>query len=329
MPEHDGQARPPVTPPDVTADPGAAGRDAEPPIVHELTGPLRCVSCRYELRGLSIKGNCPECGLPVRATLLSMVDPHALELQPIERPRLVAVGLLCWAFGGVAALVFGLVAWAGAIIEGAVHESVRTNLVLGGALSLCVSGLGALAIIRPHGGIPRRRIIAASVAILLYPVAFRLYVDVVLYAVPRAPGASLLAVWAEGAEPMRWRAERLGLWLALAAATWLLRPNLRLLASRSLVLRSRRVDRQTIAATVAAMLIAGAGDAIGLSVGLVGDWGATLALFAEVFVGLGMVLLVLGMSGVAIDTVRLLPAVLQRPLTMSDLVAADSPGATA
>jgi len=328
LPEHDGQARPPVTPPDVTAKPGGADREAEPPIVHELTGPLRCVACRYELRGLSIKGNCPECGLPVRATLLSMVDPHALELQPIERPRLVAVGLLCWAFGGVAALVFGLVAWVSALIDGGVHEALRTNLVLGGALSLCASGLGALAIIRPHGGIPRRRIIAASVAILLYPVAFRLYVDVVLYAAP-ASGASLLAVWSEGAEPMWWRAERLGLWLALAVATWLLRPNLRLLASRSLVLRSRRVDRQTIAATVAAMLIAAAGDGIGLTVGLVGDWGATLTLFAEVFVGLGMVLLVLGMSGVAIDTVRLLPAVLQRPLTMSDLVADDPREATA
>ena len=77
------------------------------------------------------------------------------------------------------------------------------------------------------------------------------------------------------------------------------------------------------------MLIAAAGDGIGLSVGLAGDRGATLALFAEVFVGLGMVLLALGLSGVAIDTVRLLPAVLQRPLTMSDLVADDSREATA
>lgn len=323
MPEHDGQAQPPVTPPAVTTSPGGDGREAEPPIAHELTGPLRCVACRYELRGLSIKGNCPECGLPVRATLLSMVDPHALELQPIERPRLVAVGLLLWAFGGVAALVFGLAAWAVAIIDDGMHESVRTNLVLGGAMSLAASGLGALAIVRPHAGIPRRRMVAATFALLLYPVAFRLYVDVGLHAAPTS-GASLLAVWSEGADTMWWRAERLGLWLVLAAATWLLRPNLRLLASRSLVIRSRRVDRQTLAATVAAMLIAGAGDAIGLSAGLAGDWGATLALFAEVFVGLGMVLLALGLSGVAIDTVRLLPAVLHRPLTMSDIVAADS-----
>lgn len=328
MPDHDGQARPPVPPPAVTTTPGGADREAEPPILHELTGPLRCVSCRYELRGLSIKGNCPECGLPVRATLLSMVDPHALELQPIGRPRLVAVGLLLWAFGGVATLVFGMVAWAGAIFDGAVQESIRTNLVFGGAISLGVSGLGAIAIIRPHAGISHRRTVAAGVAILLYPVACRLYLDVGLDAVP-GTGASLLAVWSQGAEAMSWRAERLGLWLALALATWLLRPNLRLLAARSLVLRSRRVDRQTIAATVAAMLIAAAGDAVGLSAGLAGDWGATLALFAEVFVGLGMVLLALGLSGVAVDTARLLPAVVQRPLTMADVVAAESREATA
>ena len=333
MPEHEGQATPPGATPAETAHapgvPDRAGADrvvVEPPIAHELTGPLRCVSCRYELRGLSIKGNCPECGLPVRATLLSMIDPHALELQPIGRPRLVAVGLVVWAFGGVAALVFGLVAWAGVLIDGPLHEALRTKLVLGGATALGASGLGVVAIVRPHGGIPRRRVWAAVVALLLYPIAVRMYIDVGLYAAPGS-GASLLSVWSGGADAMWWRAERLGLWLTLALATWLLRPNLRLLAARSLVLRSRRVDRQTIAATIAAMLIAAGGDAIGLSAGTAGDWGASLGLLAEVFVGLGMVLLTLGLSGVAIDTVRLLPAVLQRPLTMADVVAAGPNGA--
>ncbi len=332
MPEHRDQTEPPATPsappPATPTGEGLAppegtgadwGVDAEPPIVHELTGPLRCVSCRYELRGLSIKGNCPECGLPVRATLLRMVDPDAIELQPVGRPRLVAIGLLLWAVGSFAALVTGVLIWAGITIDGLLNEAARESLVLVGAVVLGVSGLGALAIVRPHGGISRRRVLASVLAVLLYPLAVKLYADVGLYATPES-GSSLLAVWAEETAVSRWRVERLCLWLTLALGAWLLRPNLRLLASRSLVLRSKRVDRQTIAATIAAMLIAAAGDAIGLAVGAMGDWAAPLALLSAVLVGLGVVLLALGALGTVMDTIRLLPAVLQPPLAIGDVI---------
>jgi len=322
--EHKDQAEPPATPAGGTGPaPVGEGDDwgsgSELPIAHELTGPLRCVSCRYELRGLSIKGNCPECGLPVRATLLRMVDPQAIELQPVKRPKLVAAGVLLWSLGSLLAVAIGLVVWTGITIGGFLDAGARVMLVLVGAGALGASGLGALAIVRPHGGISRRRIAASVFAALLYPISVKLYADVGLYASPGS-GSSLLAVWVEEAAVSRWRVERLCLWLTLALGAWLLRPNLRLLALRSLVLRSKRVDRQTIAATIAAMLIAAAGDALGLAVGLMGDWAAPLGLLSAVLVGLGVVLLTLGVLGTVVDTIRLLPAVLYRPLAIGDVI---------
>lgn len=297
-------------------------RDHLPPfeaeIVHELTGSLRCVSCRYELQGLSIKGNCPECGLPVRATLLSMVDPDALELQPVRRPRLVVAGMLVWAFGALLALVLALVVWLSLAFDG-FTPGTRQRVVMAGALALVASGVGAIAAVRPHAGIPRRRVLLASLGVLSYPIAVKLYADVGLHATPGA-GADRLSAWAAGTDALLWRAERLGLWLLLALGAALLRPSFRQLAARSLVLRSKRVDRQVIAATIAAMLIAALGDAIGLSVGLLGDWAGSALLLAEALVGLGVVLLLLGLIGAAIDTVRIAPAVLQPPLALADVL---------
>lgn len=323
MPDDKDQAEPPAPTRGAAAEPDdwgdGWGLGPEPVIVHELTGPLRCASCRYELRGLSIKGDCPECGLPVRATLLRTVDPQAIELQPVNCPKLVAAGVMLWAMGSLVAVGIGLVVWTGITIEGLLEEGARVMLVLIGAGALAAAGLGALAIVRPHGGLPRRRVAAAVVAAMLYPISVKLYADVGLYAVPES-GSSLLAVWSDGTAISRWRVERLGLWLTLALGAWLLRPSLRLLASRSLVLRSKRVDRQTIAATIAALLIAAVGDALGLIAGLMADWAGPLALLSAVLVGLGVVLLTLGVLGSLMDTIRLLPAVLYRPLGIGDVI---------
>src|SRR3954470_14312241 len=81
---------------------------AESDIARELTGNLPCVTCRYNLRGLSIKSVCPECGTAVRAAILAAVDPYAPILQPLYAPRLAATGLMLWAGGALAA---GLLTW--------------------------------------------------------------------------------------------------------------------------------------------------------------------------------------------------------------------------
>lgn len=59
-----------------------------------LAGELPCLNCAYELKGLTIRGNCPECGLPIRVTIMYAVDPDNEAFGPIKRPKLVAAGLI-------------------------------------------------------------------------------------------------------------------------------------------------------------------------------------------------------------------------------------------
>lgn len=300
----------------------AEGAAAGAPVVlaEELTGTLRCASCRYDLRGLSVKGECPECGLPIQATLLSIIDPMAEELRPIESPRLVAAGLVAWAVGGVVAVALGWLAWLSWGLPGGVSAQVQGRLVGVGAAAVLIAGAGAAAAIRPHAGIPLRRRLAAGGAVLLYPVLAYLYIELGK-AAAAGPGQSLLGAWTGTAEPTPWRTERLCFWLTLAAIGWLLRGNLRVLASRSLVLRAERVDRQTIAAGVAALLVAALGDTVGLLAGMAGTAAAgTMVLLGEVLVMLGSALMSLGVIGLSVDTFRLLPAVIHRPLARRDVV---------
>ncbi|MCC7388677.1 MAG: hypothetical protein IT431_07895 [Phycisphaerales bacterium] len=300
--------------------PSPMGEPSAPVLAEELTGALCCASCGYELRGLTIMGTCPECGLPIQATLLSLVDPRAAEIQPIRSRRTVAAGLAAWVVGAMTAVVLGWAVWVSGLVDRGLTVATQDKLIAAGAIGLVLSGVGALVIIRPHGAIPRWQSAAAAVGVLLYPPAIYLYVQ--LGAIASAgPGPSLLAAWSGRAESMPWRWERMGMWLILAAGAACLRWNLRILAARSLVLRAERVDRQTIAASVAALLIAAGGDGLGLAAPLAGGWGGQVALAGEMLVGLGALLLTLAMIGITIDTFRVIPAVLQRPLAMADLVA--------
>ncbi len=301
---------------DPSADPG---HPTEPALAQELTGRLHCAACRYDLRGLTIKGTCPECGLAIQATLLSLVDPRAAEIQPIRSPKLVAVGLVAWSMGAFAAVVFGWAVWISGAIEGLVSDAAQHRLIIVGALCLAVSGVGALAIVRPHAGIPARRSIAAALGVALYPLAVKFYIDLGAIASAGSAG-SLLNAWSGEIEAMPWRRERLLLWLILAIGAWCLRGNLRLLATRSLTVRAERVDRQTIAGAVAAVGIAAVGDGLDMLAPFVGNWGGVIMLIGEVLVGLGAVLLTLAMGGIVVDTLRLMPAVLQRPLGMADVL---------
>ncbi len=50
---------------------------------------MPCARCGYELRELQADGDCPECGEPIRLTIIEVVDPTSRRLQPIHNPRVV------------------------------------------------------------------------------------------------------------------------------------------------------------------------------------------------------------------------------------------------
>lgn len=289
----------------------------------DLSGDLPCVGCGYNLRGLSIRGTCSECGTPVRATILAHVDPMAEQLQPLIRPKLTAWGLIAWSSGAVlaAVLVWGtrLVGLGEELFDltptpglRSLMEWVRTLALVG----IGISFAGALAIVRPTRCMqPWECVKAVGAALFYLPLLYihdRLHngydID---YGAPFI-GPDLLAV---NRSHLRLAEGALIIVIILG-----LRANAVALAERSLVMRLGRVDTQPLTALVWTMLIAMLGDLIvivlGNGSGTVSGMTETLAL---VVIAVGSFLFTLGLFGVLVDTVRLRPILLEPAPGLTDI----------
>lgn len=115
---------------------------------------------------------------------------------------------------------------------------------------------------------------------------------------------------------------RIAMAASLAAALLCVRPNLRLLAARSVVVREGRVNRQSILAVIGAVLVGAAGDVVMLvlhgQTGTVGD----LARVVHVsLAALGAVLLTSGVFNLLRDTLRLRPVLAATGLGITDVLA--------
>ena len=90
--------------------------EPQSPIVSQLKGmilirQLACLRCGYDLKSLSADSNCPECGEPIRLTIIDTVDPAARRLPPLESPRTIGnalVGVSLFLFLAVACAVLVL-----------------------------------------------------------------------------------------------------------------------------------------------------------------------------------------------------------------------------
>jgi len=56
---------------------------------------LPCARCGYELRELMADGDCPECGEPIRLTIIEVIDPASKRLTPIHKPKAVGDSIAC------------------------------------------------------------------------------------------------------------------------------------------------------------------------------------------------------------------------------------------
>jgi hypothetical protein len=231
------------------------------PLDRALVGSLPCIVCGYDLRGVSIRGMCPECGTAVRATILYRIDPEAEELQPMCCPQLAGVGIVLWATGGLAAIVGCWAILLNDAIRNGMGWSWSTGLgpefvIVAAALSM----LGLLGIIRPTRRSRWIGIVSALGAAIAYvpaAIAFwRIQAIDRTWVTPYSFGAEVTV------ERELWRGL---LCLSLAAILLGIRPNARELVRRSLAMRTGRVDRQTIYAMVAAIAVSCAGDAMRLA----------------------------------------------------------------
>ncbi|MCC6676869.1 MAG: hypothetical protein IT436_06975 [Phycisphaerales bacterium] len=297
--------------------PGSPGGEL---IARELRGDLLCARCRYNLRGLSVRATCPECGTPVKGTLLAVIDPRARELQPIEWPRLRAVGLMVW---GAAGLGAALLIWLLRLEEISANLNVEIPTEWARrwvTVLVAVSGAGALTMIRPHRGIPAWQVAGAAVGAAMYvPLV---YVTWLIHGVIDAAHAG--GYFAMGGPDPRRTVLRLVTAGLLAVVILGLRGNARLYVGRSLLMRTGRVDRQTLLGLLAALAMGVIGDLIHL-LGRDSWGGETTAVTVGTFlIGVSGVLFTLGLVGVAIDCYRLMPVVLSPPLSASDVLGDDS-----
>ena len=314
-----------MTRPDTPA-PNSGGRpepgDAtEPIIAATLTERLRCAACSYDLRGLSVLDRCPECGLRIATSILAIVDPRAQEFEPIRKPRAVAVGLLAWALG---ALVAALCAWLQRAAEvpslnNAPHlignDGVRV-LALVGSLGIVVSGIGALALVRPARHMSSRGTRMAFAGVLLY-----VPLTIVYYVLHGAMDVGVASVYFgryPDADRVLVRAVELSL---VTGIVLLLRPNGRELAARSAILRTGRVDRQTMYAVAVCAMLGILGDIARLAaVDMNGAFGELLGIAGVTTVALFSALLTMGMIGVMIDCTRIARALLRSGTKLTSLV---------
>ena len=276
-----------------------------------LAGPLPCVVCRYDLRGISIRGLCPECGTAIRATILARVDPRAAELTPIRYPWLVALGLVVWVGGMLLAV---LACWFAALVQIIVNWSTPTPMPgfqeqwgLLVALLIWTAGLGALCICRPHRLIPRWMTACILLGAALHVPMGILALKLGTIASHATGGWQVDTFWEPAPDRTlhRWSAWVLGLLIIV-----LIRPVARALVARSLAIRTGRVDRQTMVAIAAAVAVVFLGDGLGLaSVGSgmpytgMGTAGAAMVL-------IGSILLTLGLLGGLVDAVRIARSVI-------------------
>jgi hypothetical protein len=276
-----------------------------------LRGSLPCIGCGYELQGLSVRSPCPECGILVRATILHSVDPYADEFQPLTAPTLTAWGLAMWPAFGLLATLF---AWSPRLID-ATNQLLKQNwespgwLPMASLIALALSGIGAIALWKPSRVCPRRNIFFATIGLLMYfPILWML---ALLWDYPMA------SPYIDSSPSMDRILIRLCLVGFLLAMLFSLRPNARRLVARCLALRTGRVHRQTILATVAAVLLTGIGDAIRIASILTSS--ETLNLIGMLTVLMGSILMTAGLAGAAIASWRIRGAILAPAPTLEGL----------
>lgn len=284
----------------------------------ELTGSLSCLRCGYDLRGLSVVGQCPECALKVRASLLARVDPYAHELQPIRLRWLVAFGVV---LGPAAALLTAILIWVHRICD---IITTLTDMTItlpwgpaGVATCIGASGVGCLALVRPHRMHSRRSVVLALGAVLLFvPLAWIMHEVVAgdigqinrpyLSPAPMSPTRVAMCLGS----------------LALAALILLgLRQHHQGLIARSKLMRSGVVARQSLAAIILAIAVAAAGYVLLYLSGGTGTPGHGFLRPTSTFVvAAGFMLLTVGLVELVLDSIRLWSVIVMPPLSPQDVL---------
>lgn len=293
---------------------------ADPPLASLLTGHLTCLRCRYDLRGLSILGICPECATPIRASILAVVDPEADIFEPIARPRATALGIVVAAFAGAGAALIGWTLRAADALRlltpQAIAPVVRDLLEHALVGLLFASALGSLALVAPHARFPattRWKALAGASLLGMAAGAIWMRNAAATHSRPLYIDPSSLALVPGVLHALHS--------VMLLGAFLLLRGSVRALSPRSILMRTGRVDRQSFSALAAALGVVLAGDALHLAaLASAGSIQPAVWVVGTVLIAGGSMLLTVGMFGLCVDAVRLARVLLNPPPSPASLV---------
>ncbi len=294
---------------------GGAGPDAL------LTGSLPCVTCRYELKGLSVRDVCPECGTAVRAAILSAVDPLADELAPMRWPSFTGVLIIAWALSAAIGV------WL--ILTMRITDGLRSmNISVpefwwGWHVSfalLVISGVGSLGFLMPTARTRWWSVLSALCSTLAYVPFFYALVRIRAIDMNAGPAAAFFTL-SPDTDRILWRMLVGGCLVVIFLG---IRPNARELVRRSIAMRTGRVDRQTLLAMASTCVVMMLGDILRLAGASGGSGvavliGSLIILIATVFLGFGMALAV-------VDGLRIRRSLRMGPRRMRDLVGGDPGG---
>lgn len=283
-----------------------------------LSGELPCWVCAYNLSGLSVTGVCPECGTPVRTTLLAVVDPAAATFHPLWMPRVAAVGLVLWTLSSILAALTIWIIRAGDLLSVWLGLPGRID-VLGVIAPVLagVCGLGSLVLIHPHRGANWRQTLCPAVATMLYvPLVWLLWL---LHG--RLDIVSGVPYFSDSIRQMERVEMRVCIGALIVAIALLSRPSLREFAKRSVLMRTGQLTRQTMVAIAAAQGVALSGDL--LKFGLLTFETPGNVIFrtmAMLLVAVGSILVTVGFVGIFWDAIRLYPIIRSGPRALGDVV---------
>ncbi|PHQ82510.1 MAG: hypothetical protein COB69_01850 [Phycisphaera sp.] len=295
---------------------------AAPQLAAVLSGDLYCWSCKYDLTGLSVTGTCPECGTPVRATLLAIVDPQASSFAPMRWPVLSAAGLLIWSAAAFCAIlvifllrVFDVLVSMSFLPARFAQFGVLVPILAG------VSAVGALVFIRPHCAIRVSTSIRSIIAAFLYIplVAFLWGLHARFDIVSGSPYLSDSINIEDRVE------KRIVIGFLILAIALLLRSAVREYAARSVLMRTGQLTRQTLLAFAAAVVLTLLGDTlhlVSLRWPAVQSFAVTTIWMALVVIGSGMI--AFGFGGMLWDSVRLYPVIRRRPRSLGEIIRKES-----
>lgn len=286
-------------------------------LARQLTGQLYCLSCGYNLDGLSIRSECPECGVPVRATILGIVDPHADELTPLSFPRVTAIGLNLWSMGAMTAVVMVWMMRGTEVLRDlGISTWIPGVFAWIGLAGLIGSMFGAMTMIRPHTAITRAEAIRSSLGVSAYIALIFVYEAIYLGHDVVSPSP----LFAPGGDAIGRSVLRIAIFVLVACIVLGLRPAAVGLAVRSVIVRTGRVDRQSMLAVLASLGIATVGDLISITAQFmpisVHD---ILEIISIVIISLGSVLFTVGMINICVDTIRLYPVLVRPGVGLSDI----------